>query len=97
MGLATAVILTNFARLAPSAGLPRRIASGGFAALVVAAWAALLADRAAPIAIGAATVGRARPALWIAVGCEAAVVLLLLGHLLLVAPRTRLARRAPPP
>jgi hypothetical protein len=96
MSLLTAVVLTNYGRLGARATLARRGFAGCFAILVVVYWAALLADRVAPswAAGGALGVGEARPELWLAVALEGAVVLLLIGHLVFVAPKARRGRKA---
>jgi hypothetical protein len=96
MSLLTAVVLTNYGRLGARSTLGRRGFAGVFAIFIVVAWATLLADRVAPSwAVGGALgVGEARPELWLAVALEAVVVLLLVGHLVFVAPRARRQRKA---
>ncbi len=92
MGLTSAIVLTNYGRLGARVTLVRRSAAGLVSVAVVLAWAALLADRATP-SLGALQVGRAEPWLWVSVGLEVAVALLIVTHLVAVAPRARSARR----
>ena len=92
MGLTSAIVLTNYGRLGARVSLLRRGAAGLVSLVVVLAWAALLADRATP-SLGALQVGRSEPWLWVSVGLEVAVKLLIVAHLVAVAPRSRSARR----